>query len=124
MRLSEIETFHLDTFRLKRTIAAMTRKRPEEKSTPRKMITRGGRKLAELMAELNIGPSEVARATGLDRVGIYRVIRGDHYKHVSVDFALAIRSFSKGRITVEDFSSMTATPASEADEPPVTGTYG
>jgi hypothetical protein len=102
----------------------MAGKRPRAPA-PVKKITRGGRKLKALIAELSLGTTDVAKATGLDRIAIHRCLHGDYWKHISIDFGMAIRAFSKGRLALEDFSSMTATPVEKDDEEPVaTGTYG
>lgn len=59
--------------------------------------------------------SDFARSAGVQRVAVYRVMNGERWRHIDVDFAIAMRDVTKGQIQIEDCSSITAVPVDRAD---------
>lgn len=75
-------------------------------------ITDGGRELRAYVTELGISVPDFCDANGLDRIQVQRVMNGERWKRISVDFAAAIEDATKGRITWKAFRSKTARPVS------------
>lgn len=79
-------------------------------------ITRGGRKLRKYLRATGVNSGAFARKAGVSRVTLYQVIKGERWKFITVDFALKVSIASDGLTKVEDFASITATPANEEDD--------
>lgn len=89
-------------------------------------LTRGATKLRDLLQRRKLTITEFAKSAGVDRIQLHRVLTGERWKHISVDFALGVRDATGGAIDVEDFASMTASDADSEEEPrrKATGSYG
>ncbi len=83
---------------------------------PERRITKGGRKLAKLLTRTNTKPAVFAANAGVHRILVHRVMNGERWRHIDVDFAIAVRDETKGAIQVEDFASITATAVGAEDE--------
>lgn len=81
-------------------------------------VTRAGRKLARIMKRLHFGETEMARKLGVERVMLHRVLIGERWKYITVDFALKCVDGTDGEIQIEDFASLTA----DGDEEPLRAT--
>lgn len=90
-------------------------------------LTRGAKKLRSLLQRRKLTITDFAKSAGVDRIQLHRVLTGERWKHISVDFALGVRDATGGAIDVEDFASMTATDVVDEDVEPrrkATGSYG
>ena len=86
------------------------------KSVPDRRLTRGAIKVKKLMASRKMGTSAFAKAAGVHRVTLHKVIAGERWQHVSVDFAISMREISGGKILLEDFSSVTAIKVDDVED--------
>lgn len=94
------------------------RAKTEQAEPHERRITLGGRKLRKLLARTKPATkiAVFAQNAGLERVTVYRVMSGDRWRHIDVDFALAVREATNGQVQVEDFASITAIPVEDADD--------
>ncbi len=77
-------------------------------------ITEGGRELRAYITEIGSSVPDFCEAHGLDRIQVQRVLNGERWKRISVDFAESIHRASKGRIDWRKFRSKTARPVAKA----------
>lgn len=89
-------------------------------------VTEGGR---ALLAEIRASGMSVpvwCEKHGLDRIQVQRVINGERWQRITVDFAHSIERASEGRVTYTMFLPSTAQPADSGEiatfEPKATGT--
>lgn len=73
-------------------------------------VTEGGRELRAYVTEIGISVPDFCDEHGLDRIQVQRVMNGERWKRISVDFAFAIDKATKGRISWTKFLSKTARP--------------
>lgn len=76
-------------------------------------ITAGGRELRAYITELGVSVPDFCERHGLDRIQVQRVLNGERYKRISVEFADAIERATDGRVVYRLFLPSTATPASD-----------
>ncbi len=74
-------------------------------------ITDGGRDLRAYLTEHKVSVPDFCEKHGLDRIQVQRVLNGERWKRVSVDFANSIERATKGAIRYTSFLPHTATPA-------------
>jgi hypothetical protein len=76
-------------------------------------VTDGGRALRRHLDALNQSVPDFCEAHDLDRIAVQRVLNGDRWQRITVDFASAIHRATKGRVRWSLFLSSTArTPRS------------
>lgn len=71
-------------------------------------VTQGGRELRAYVDELGMSVPDFCDVHGLDRIQVQRVMNGDRWKRISVDFAFSIDKATKGRVPWTSFLSKTA----------------
>jgi hypothetical protein len=76
-------------------------------------ITDGGRDLRAYLTEHKISVPDFCEKHGLDRIQVQRVLNGDRWKRVTVEFAHAIELATDGAITYAQFLPDTATTSGE-----------
>lgn len=74
-------------------------------------ITDGGRLLRAYLTEHKISVPDFCEKHGLDRIQVQRVLNGERWKRVTVDFADSIERATTGAILYTSFLPDTATPA-------------
>lgn len=79
-------------------------------------ITEGGRDLRALLTELDISVPDFCEKHSLDRIQVQRVLNGERWKRISVEFADAIERATDGRIQYRQFLPSTATPVPDAGD--------
>jgi hypothetical protein len=77
-------------------------------------ITDGGRDLRAYLTEIEMSVPDFCEKHGLDRIQVQRVLNGERWKRITVDFANAIKRATDGRIDYPRFHPETATPADES----------
>ena len=77
-------------------------------------ITDGGRDLRAFLTEHKISVPDFCEKHGLDRIQVQRVLNGERWKRVTVDFAHSIDRATGGRISYTRFLPETATPAPDS----------
>jgi hypothetical protein len=79
-------------------------------------ITDGGRDLREYLTEIGQSVPAFCEEHHLDRIQVQRVMNGERYKRISVEFANSIETATGGRIPYSRFLPSTAEAApSEPD---------
>ena len=58
-----------------------------------------------------------ARHAGVTRITLHKVLTGERWQYITVDFALAVCDASNGEIEPSDFHSLTAVTAEEGSGP-------
>jgi hypothetical protein len=76
-------------------------------------ITEGGRDLRRYLTEFGLSVPDFCQKHGLDRIRVQRVLNGERYKRISVEFAHSIERATDGRIPYTRFLPSTAVPAAE-----------
>lgn len=74
-------------------------------------ITAGGRELLMFIRASGMSIPVFCATHGLDRIQVQRVINGDRWQRISVDFAQGIERATGGAIPYTRFASTTAEPA-------------
>ncbi len=77
-------------------------------------ITDGGRDLRAYLTEQKISVPDFCEKHGLDRIQVQRVLNGERWKRVTVDFANSIEKATDGAIPYTSFLPSTATAASDS----------
>jgi len=77
-------------------------------------VTDGGRLLRAHLRMLGISVPDFCEKHGLDRIQVQRVLNGERYKRITVEFAHAIERASDGAIPYTAFLPSTALSAIEA----------
>jgi predicted transcriptional regulator len=90
------------------------------KNAPERRVTLAGRKLAKILNRTRpaMTISEFSRKARVGRVSVYRLLKGDRWQHIDVDFALALREATDGQIQIEDCASITAVSSDQTEEEP------
>lgn len=78
-------------------------------------VTEGGRELRAFLTEQGISVPGFCARHGIDRIQVQRVLNGERYKRISVEFAHAIERATSGRIAYTKFLPTTAEPAAASD---------
>lgn len=73
-------------------------------------ITDGARDLRAYLTEIDQSVPDFCEAHDLDRIQVQRVLNGERWQRISVDFASAIDRATKGRIAWTRWLSKTAKP--------------
>jgi hypothetical protein len=79
-------------------------------------ITDGGRELRAYLTENKVSVPDFCEQHGLDRIQVQRVLNGERWKRITVDFADSIERATKGRVSHTQFLPDTATPADDSGE--------
>lgn len=93
-------------------------------------ITDGGRELRSFLTEHKVSVPDFCEQHGLDRIQVQRVLNGERWKRVSVDFAHSIEKATDGVVPYTSFLPSTAIAPPEvvddtsADDSVATGTHG
>lgn len=74
-------------------------------------ITEGGRDLRAYLTEIDMSVPDFCEKHGLDRIQVQRVLNGERYKRITVEFADAIERATDGRIRYRSFLPSTAVAA-------------
>lgn len=61
-------------------------------------ITDGARELRAYLTEINQSVPDFCDQWGFDRIQVQRVLTGERWKNITVNFALAMQTATKGRI--------------------------
>lgn len=77
-------------------------------------ITDGGRDLRAYLDANEISVPDFCEQHGLDRIQVQRVLNGDRWQRITVDFAFAIDRATRGKIAWTRWLSKTARPISKA----------
>lgn len=77
-------------------------------------ITDGGRELRAYLTEIKVSVPDFCEKHGLDRIQVQRVLNGERWKRVTVEFAHSISRATDGRIPYTAFLPETATPADDS----------
>ncbi len=81
-------------------------------------ITEGGRELRAHITALGLSVPDFCETHGLDRIQVQRVMNGERWKRISVDFAFAIERATNGCVAWTRFLSKTAAPWAPRRRPP------
>jgi hypothetical protein len=77
-------------------------------------ITDGGRQLRAYLTEHKVSVPDFCTQHGLDRIQVQRVLNGERWKRVTVDFAHSIEQATSGRVSYTQFLPETATSADDS----------
>ena len=83
-------------------------------------ITDGGRALRAHIKRIGSNVPRFCEEHHLDRIQVQRVLNGERWQRITVDFAASIERATDGDVSWRSFLSDTAT----ADPPAATGTHG
>lgn len=71
-------------------------------------ITEGARELRKYLDEIRMSVPSFCELHDLDRIQVQRVLNGERWQRISVDFAFEIERATKGRVSWTLFLSKTA----------------
>lgn len=71
-------------------------------------ITAGGLALRAHVSKLGVSVPDFCETHGLDRIQVQRVMNGDRWRRITVDFAWSIHRATKGAVPWTTFLSRTA----------------
>lgn len=74
-------------------------------------VTEGARDLRAYLTEKGISVPDFCEMNHLDRIQVQRVLNGERYKRITVEFANAIERATEGRIPYTRFLPSTAVAA-------------
>lgn len=77
-------------------------------------ITDGARDLRAYLTEIDQSVPDFCEMHGFDRIQVQRVLIGDRWRYITVDFAFAIQTATGGRIAWTRWLSKTAKPVKQA----------
>ncbi len=77
-------------------------------------ITDGGRDLRAYLTEIKVSVPDFCEKHGLDRIQVQRILNGERWKRVTVEFAHSIERATDGRISYTQFLPETATKAPDS----------
>jgi hypothetical protein len=77
-------------------------------STPERRITDGGRELREHLTAIGVSVPDFCEKHSIDRIHVQRVLNGERWQRITVDFAHAIEAATGGRVKWLSFLSATA----------------
>ena len=86
---------------------ATLRGRPP-KDAPQRRITNGARELRAYLDRIGMNVPDWSEKHGFGRVRIQRLLTGERWQRISVDFAFAIERATQGNVRWSDFLSETA----------------
>lgn len=96
-------TVRLDTYQLV----------PHRSGMDDRRITDGGRDLRAFLTTHKISVPDFCEQHGLDRIQVQRVLNGERWKRVTVDFAYSIERATNGAVPYTRFLPSTAIPSPE-----------
>jgi len=71
-------------------------------------VTEGARKLRAWLRENEVSVPDFCDQHGLDRIQVQRVLNGERWRRITVDFACAIEVATRGRVSWRAWLSKTA----------------
>lgn len=77
-------------------------------------ITEGGTKLRQYLDEIDMSVPDFCEKHDLDRIQVQRVLNGDRWRRITVDFAYSIQQATSGRVAWTMFLSKNAKPIKRA----------
>lgn len=81
---------------------------PPTTEPPSSKRTEGARLLTKWIKENGGNFAKFAYDAGIERIQVLRVIHGKRWQRITVDFALAVREATGGKIPIESWRSSTA----------------
>ncbi len=87
-------------------------------------VTDGGRELRAWLDRKGVSVPRFCELNRLDRIQVQRVLNGERWQRITVDFADAIFRATGGDVDWRKFLSATAIPSPEEIEIEATGTNG
>jgi hypothetical protein len=79
-----------------------------ESTKPERRVTAGGRDLRKYLDEIGQSVPDFCEKHRLDRIQVQRVMNGERYRNITVNFAHSIERATGGRVKWSRFLSETA----------------